>query len=135
MINTLILAKVYELREALLKSDEYVKVKESENIMEEKCSSLLIKYNNLFDEYNQAIRFVKYGSNIEMIQKELARVKLELDNNEYVKDYKNAYKEMNLNGCCCSVTKLCLTLCNPIDCRMPGLCPSSSPRSAQVQVH
>ena len=22
--------------------------------------------------------------------------------------------------CCCSVTKLCLTLCDPMDCRMPG---------------
>ena len=22
--------------------------------------------------------------------------------------------------CCCSVTKLCLTLCNPMDCRRPG---------------
>ena len=29
--------------------------------------------------------------------------------------------------CCCSVAKLCLTLCNPMDCRMPG--PLSSPIS------
>ena len=24
------------------------------------------------------------------------------------------------NICCCSVTKLCLTLCNPVDCSSPG---------------
>jgi len=23
-------------------------------------------------------------------------------------------------GCCCLVTKLCLTLCDPMDCSMPG---------------
>ena len=27
----------------------------------------------------------------------------------------------SVNGCCCcSVAKLCLTLCNPMDCSMPG---------------
>ena len=31
--------------------------------------------------------------------------------------------------CCCSVAKLCLTLCDPVDCSMPGFhCPSPSPR-------
>ena len=31
--------------------------------------------------------------------------------------------------CCCSVTKLCLALCNPMDCSKPGFlpCPSLSP--------
>ena len=29
---------------------------------------------------------------------------------------------------CCSVTQLCLTLCEPMDCSMPGFCPSPSPR-------
>ena len=24
------------------------------------------------------------------------------------------------NCCCCSVTELCLTLCHPMDCSMPG---------------
>ena len=24
-------------------------------------------------------------------------------------------------SCCCSVNKLCLTFCNPVDCSMPGL--------------
>ena len=26
----------------------------------------------------------------------------------------------NLNCCCCSVIQSCLTLCNPMDCSMPG---------------
>ena len=30
--------------------------------------------------------------------------------------------------CCCWVTKLCLTLCDPMDCSMPGFRPSLSPR-------
>ena len=41
--------------------------------------------------------------------------------------------------CCCSVPKSCPALCNPIHCSMPGfpftsLCPSLSPRVAQIQV-
>ena len=33
-------------------------------------------------------------------------------------------------NCCCHVAQLCLTLCNPVDCRTPGRlpCPSPSPR-------
>ena len=32
-------------------------------------------------------------------------------------------------GCCCSVTQLCLTLCDPMDCSHVNLpCPSISPR-------
>ena len=27
---------------------------------------------------------------------------------------------MNQHCCCCSVAKLCLTLCHPVDCSMPG---------------
>ena len=29
---------------------------------------------------------------------------------------------LNINdeNCCCPVAKLCLTLCHPMDCRMPG---------------
>ena len=36
------------------------------------------------------------------------------------------YKEKNIRGqlavscCCCSVTKSCPTLCNPVDCSIPG---------------
>ena len=30
--------------------------------------------------------------------------------------------------CCCSVTKLCPIICNPMDCTMPLVCPLLSPR-------
>ena len=54
-----------------------------------------IAYNNIFNEYNQALRFKDYGSDVSKVQKELNNVKLELDQNEYVKEYKKAYKNMN----------------------------------------
>ena len=39
-------------------------------------------------------------------------------------------------GCCCSVTKLCPTLCNPLDCSTPGLpVPQHLPEFTQVRVH
>ena len=37
--------------------------------------------------------------------------------------------------CCCLVTKLCLTLCDPMNCSMPGCCPNYLPESAQTRVH
>ena len=41
-----------------------------------------------------------------------------------------------LSVCCCSVTQLCLTLHNPMDCRTPGLpVPHLLPEFAQVHVH
>ena len=37
---------------------------------------------------------------------------------------------------CCSITQLCPTLCNPMDCSMPSLpAPHHRPRFAQVHVH
>ena len=38
--------------------------------------------------------------------------------------------------CCCSVTKLCLTLCYPIDCNMPGFpVLHCFPEFDEIQVH
>ena len=38
--------------------------------------------------------------------------------------------------CCYSVAKACLTLCDPMDCRMPGLpVPHHLPECAQVHIH
>ena len=96
MNNTQVLIKAYELKEKILDSSEYKNVKEKEKEMEEKCSMLLIKYNNLFNEYNQALRFEKYGSDVNVARQELAECKLELDNNQYVKEYREAYKEMEI---------------------------------------
>ena len=39
-------------------------------------------------------------------------------------------------GCCCSVSKLCPTLCNPMDCSMPGFpVHHLLPEFAQTHVH
>lgn len=94
MSRTDILTKVYELKDKLLNSEEYKNVKEKERLMEENCNSLLIKYNYLFNEYNQALRFKDYGSDVTKAQRELNECKKELDNNEYVKEYRSAYKKM-----------------------------------------
>ena len=46
------------------------------------------------------------------------------------------YLHVYLHICCCSVSQACLTLCNPIDCSMPGLSvPYHSPKFAQVHFH
>ena len=38
--------------------------------------------------------------------------------------------------CCCLITKLCLTLCNPMDCSMPGFpVPSCLPEFSQTHIH
>ena len=38
--------------------------------------------------------------------------------------------------CCCSVTKVCLTFCDPMDCSMPSLpVLHHLPKFAQVLVH
>ena len=45
-------------------------------------------------------------------------------------------EEMPLFCCCCSVTKSCLTLCNPMDCGTPGfLVLHHPPEFAQTHVH
>ena len=45
-------------------------------------------------------------------------------------------RQGNNNICCCLVTKLCLTLCDPMDCSMPGF-PDLRylPDFAQTHVH
>ena len=95
MYNTKILSKVYELKERLLNSTEYKLVKEKEMLMEEKCANLLIKYNHLFNEYNNALRFKDYGSDVNAAQRQLHECKIELDENVYVREYKEAYKRMD----------------------------------------
>ena len=38
--------------------------------------------------------------------------------------------------CCCSVAQLCLTVCDPMDCRTPGVfVPHNLPEFAQIHVH
>ena len=94
MFDTKITGKVYDLKEMLLNSREYMLVKEKEKEMEEKSSTLLLEYNYLFNEYNQANRFKDYGANVVGIQQKLNKCKEKLDNDYYVKEYKKAYKQM-----------------------------------------
>ena len=94
MFNTEITSKIYQLKELLVNCKEYKDVKEKERLMEDNCSELLIKYSNLINEYNQALRFKDYGSDIKTKQIELNKIKIQLDNNEYVRSYKKAYKTM-----------------------------------------
>ena len=45
-------------------------------------------------------------------------------------------RQLDSKGCCCSIAQSCLTLCNSLDCRMPGLpVPHHLPEFAQVHVH
>ena len=45
-------------------------------------------------------------------------------------------KNSNKDICCCSVAQLCLTLCNPMDCSMPGFpVLHHLPELAQTHVH
>ena len=39
----------------------------------------------------------------------------------------SSWWEMGLKTCCCSITKLCTTLCNPMDYNTPGFSISPSP--------
>ena len=43
----------------------------------------------------------------------------------------NKFLSFKVEICCCSVTQPCPTLCDPMDCSTPGLCPSSSPSVSQ----
>ena len=46
------------------------------------------------------------------------------------------FKYLLWSCCCCSVTQSCPTLCDPMDCSMPGLpVPHHLPKFAQVHVH
>ena len=44
-------------------------------------------------------------------------------------------REQMVGGTCCSVTHLCLTLCNPMDCSMPGFPVPQLPELTQTHVH
>ena len=40
------------------------------------------------------------------------------------------------DGCCCSVAQLCLTVCNPMDCSLPGFpVHHQLPELAQTHIH
>ena len=85
-----IVSLAYSLHEMLLSSNEYKALKEAENIMlNDKISSQLInEYHTLQQKYN----FNKTDEVLTM----LSNAKLNMDNNELVIKYKNAYKQYQI---------------------------------------
>ncbi len=71
-----------------------LKNKEKEMLEDETTFVLLNKYQEKQEEYNQALKYEKYGSNPKKIRKELADLKLEVDRNDFVKKYKESYQKM-----------------------------------------
>ena len=98
MGNSDILSLVYELKDQLLNSDLYkdMKSKEERMFLDKECARLLSCFQQLKDEYREAKRFEKYGSNVEKVQKRLSEVKYQLDENTLVKEYNEAYKKMKV---------------------------------------
>lgn len=96
MNNSDILALTYELKEKIVDSNLYKDLKEKEkNMMDDEiCCKLLILFEQVKEEYKDAKRFEKYGSNIEEVQKRLSKIKLEVGENILVKSYNEAYKKM-----------------------------------------
>ncbi len=91
-----ILKETFELKDKILNSAEYKTLKEKENKMmnDKECILLLNKFERAKEEYNNAKRFENYGSDVVSAQKLLSSVKTELDNNELVKEYNEAFKHM-----------------------------------------
>jgi len=97
MNNSEILAKAYDLKDKIIESDLYKDLKEKEHLMfeDEECFKLLSAFQIVKEEYKEAKRFEKYGSNVGDVQKRLSELKYKLDENKLVKDYNLAYKKMN----------------------------------------
>ena len=97
MENSEILALTFKLRDQIVNSELYKNLKEKEKKMmeDEECSKLLYLYQNIQSKYNEAKRFEKYGSDIELVSKELSEIKYKVDENELVKEYTQTYKNLN----------------------------------------
>ena len=96
MNNSDILSKVFDLKEQIINSDLFVELKDKEKKMleDEECSKLLISYQNIQSEYNEAKRFEKYGSDIQTVSKKLSDIKIKVEENKFVKEYNECYKKM-----------------------------------------
>lgn len=98
MNNSDILSLTFDLRDLLLNSELYKDLKNKEKMMmeNEECSTLLYEFQKVQEEYKEAKRFEKYGSNVTYYQKKLSELKYNLDENQLVKNYTLAYKKMSL---------------------------------------
>jgi len=97
MENSEIIALTFKLKEEIVNSDLYKNLKEKERRMleDEECSKLLHTYQVKQNEYNEAKRFEKYGSDVDGVSKELSEIKYKVDENKFVKEYNEAYKKIN----------------------------------------
>lgn len=84
------------LNKLIKDNSKYIELKKKEKSMleDEETFKLLMDYQNKQSEYNDAIKYEKYGSNPELKRKELADLKYKVDTNVLVMEYNNAYKEM-----------------------------------------
>lgn len=85
---------VNEIKNIIKNSDEYKAAKEAEEKMlnDPETIRLLNLYQQKQQEYNDALRFVEYGSDAETIRKQLAEIKLLVDSNMLVAEYNRKYK-------------------------------------------
>lgn len=97
MENSEILKLTLELKERIVSSESYINLKEKEKKMMEndECCKLLHLYQSVQSEYNEAKRFEKYGSKVDEVLKRLSEIKYKVDENVFVKEYNEAYKQMN----------------------------------------
>jgi len=85
-----------EINLIIKNSDEYIAAKEAETLMmnDAETVALLVKYQNKQKEYNDALRFEAYGSDVSKVRKELADIKYQVDTNKYVVEYNKCYKKV-----------------------------------------
>lgn len=85
-----------EINLIIKNSEEYKAAKAAESLMmnDTMTVELLVKYQNKQKEYNDAIRFEAYGSDVSKVQKELADIKYQVDTNKYVMEYNRCYKKV-----------------------------------------
>lgn len=85
-----------KIKDDIKNSFLYKDLKEKEKMMleDELTFILLSKYQEKQEEYNQSLKYEKYGSNPDKVRKELADLKLEVDRNSFVVAYKKSYQEL-----------------------------------------
>ncbi|MBE6124219.1 MAG: YlbF family regulator [Erysipelotrichaceae bacterium] len=85
-----------KINKLIKESEIYQNLKQKEQAMIEDKDTfiLLMDYQNKQAEYNDALKYEKYGSDPKKVQKELSNIKYKVDTNQLVKQYNEAYKKM-----------------------------------------
>jgi cell fate (sporulation/competence/biofilm development) regulator YlbF (YheA/YmcA/DUF963 family) len=87
---------IKEIKSIIKDSEEYkaAKAAEEKMINDPTTIKLLTLYQQKQQEYNDALRFEEYGSDVETIRKQLADVKMLVDSNELVAEYNRLYAKV-----------------------------------------